>query len=142
MNPHIILYGLRSLNIICKYLQLKRQMLTRYLYWISRIFSVVVPIGQIVHHIRGVKRIPQITPIAVAVSIKTKIVKPILLISPFGITHIISPINEPIIKAHKKNLNPFLCIMAGRLSEKKANGRVTNPRNEPLGHILAQLILP
>jgi hypothetical protein len=61
-----------------------------------------------VHHIRGVKRIPQIKPIAVAVSIKAKMVKPSRLISTFGTTHIISPMKDPIIKTHKKNLNPFL----------------------------------
>ena len=79
---------------------------------------------------------------AVAVSIKTKIVKPILLISPVGTTHIINPINEPIIKAHKKNLKPFLFIIEGRFSEKNAKGRANNPKNEPRGQILAQLIFP
>jgi len=59
-----------------------------------------------------------------------------------GIVQIINPMKEPIISAHKKNLKPLLLNNAGRLSEKKAKGRVTNPMNEPRGHILAQLIFP
>jgi len=105
-------------------------------------FSVVNPIGQNVHHARGVKRIPEITANAVAASIKTRIVNPSRSISPFGIVQIINPKKEPIISAHKKNLKPLLLSKAGRLSEKKANGRVISPIKEPRGHILAQLIFP
>jgi hypothetical protein len=108
----------------------------------ARIFSAVNPIGQNVHHARGVKRIPKITANAVAISIKTRMVNPISLISPLGAAQIINPKKEPIISAHKQNLNTLLLNNAGRLSEKKANGRVTSPINEPRGHILAQLIFP
>jgi hypothetical protein len=53
-----------------------------------------------------------------------------------------SATKEPIIKAHKKNLKPFVPNKAGRLSEKNAKGRVNSPMKEPRGHIRAQLILP
>jgi len=107
-----------------------------------RMFSVVNPIGQNVHHARGVNRIPKITANAVAASIKTRMVNPILSMSPFGIFQTINPMKDPIISAHKMNLKPHLPNNAGRFSEKKANGRVINPIKEPRGHILAQLIFP